>query len=280
MTRPRSNIASATILICSLALIAGAAVNTAFGKGNNQTIRIFFPDGVPAGTQGQIEVDVRRWHSDEIETLTLQVPVADDPAPTVTFGPSIGNTITGRVGEALDLPFTISDPGMNNLVVEYLLDGEVLAADPVKAGITPIELGSTVQGSLPFVGVQSDGGYGEDYMFGGAYYSFTLPADLYVRFDMFYENNGGYSGYDITGVVYIFRNDGDLTADDYETSEYVGSGGGNVFLDQGNYIFVLVASENETSIEGLINGEPYACEFICPQQDILFELSIFSFLPG
>lgn len=263
-----------------VALTVVLVIESAVAMENNQTIRVILPDGVPPGVQGLIEVDVRRWHSDEIETLTLQVPVADDPAPTVTFGSSIGNTITGRVGEALDLPFTISDPGMNNLVVEYLLDGEVLAADPVKAGITPIELGSTVQGSLPFVGVQSDGGYGEDYMFGGAYYSFTLPADLYVRFDMFYENNGGYSGYDITGVVYIFRNDGDLTADDYETSEYVGSGGGNVFLDQGNYIFVLVASENETSIEGLINGEPYACEFICPQQDILFELSIFSFLPG
>lgn len=258
-------------------LAAGIAVSPVFAEGNNQTIRVLLPNGVPPGAQGQIEVDVRRWRSDEIETLTLEVPVVTDPAPMVTFDPSIGNTITGRVGEPLDIPFTIADPGMNNLVVEYLLNGEVLTADPVGTGITPIELESTVQGVLPFIGVQSDGGYGEDYMFGGAYYSFSLPDDQYVGFNVFYENNGGYSGYDITGVVHIYRNDGDLTVDDYETSRYVGFGGGEVFLEQGDYVFVLVASENEILIESLANGEPYACEFICPQENIQFELSIFTF---
>ena len=92
---------------------------------------------MPADTQGAIEVDFRYWRADQITTLSTQVPVQPDPAPSVVFDSGVPDTLSYQVGEALHLPFTLTDPGLNRLTVEYLIDGKLLTTEAPDFLIAP-----------------------------------------------------------------------------------------------------------------------------------------------
>ncbi|HEY3487887.1 MAG TPA: hypothetical protein VGL10_07465, partial [Gammaproteobacteria bacterium] len=229
------------------------------------TIQVLFPDGVPLDTVGQLEVDFRSWRADEITTAALQVPVIADPAPQISFDLSLGDTINAVVGEALDIPFMLDDPGRNNLIVEYLLDGEVLQANNYR----PLALNVPAQGLLKLETVISSGGYGDDTLFNAAYYSLHLPQAQEFVFDLSYDSNNG----DIAGSIYIYRDDGELTLDDAithlngvtERNEYL-------TLPAGDYVIVVVPNDDDSLDETIIAREALSCNWDCPQADIPFEL--------
>ena len=231
----------------------------------NHNIHIVFPDGVPLSAQGQIEVDIRTWRSEETTTLTMQVPVLDDPAPQVTFDPLLGDTLNLQVGEALKLPLTITDPGHNTLRVEYLLNGIPLQTQP-QTLFPLLEPGVEINGSLQYAG---------NGVYNAAYYSLVLEQETEITIQSF---NTGVLG----DVLYIFRDDGDLTVDDLVGDFYPFlHEGDSITLPSGNFIVVLTHFYIETNYDQRLNEivgqQPVSCDAsstYCPEANLDYTLLI------
>ena len=112
-----------------LAALAGAALLLSTGRSHGQ-LGIPLPDAEPD-----------RWGT----TLAVTLPLQLDPQPQVTFPADLPDTLELTVGQALDIPFSLQDPGMNPIGVQYLLDGEPLQ---VRRPFPVLEQGRTVQGSV------------------------------------------------------------------------------------------------------------------------------------
>jgi len=117
---------------------------------------IFWDDG-PDGGDGHEEWDLTAtlggdelWYTDDLVgewsdgdgygaisatmkygDTAITVPVEPDPQPVVEIGPGLPETINLEVGQALDIPLTLSDPGHNTIGVQYVLDAdsEIIAGE-------------------------------------------------------------------------------------------------------------------------------------------------------
>jgi hypothetical protein len=89
-------------------------------------IHISFIQGVPDNIQGMISVTMDTLGAEEETVVEVQVPVEIDPQTVAIVDPAMPDSLDMQVGEALDIPLTIQDPGFNNVEVQYLLDGELL----------------------------------------------------------------------------------------------------------------------------------------------------------
>jgi len=89
-------------------------------------LRITYADGVPANALGQVTVGLEVWGHSLEQLHVVEVPVETDPIPTVEIDPGQPSTIDLKVGQALDIPISVSDAGRNYIGLQYVLDGTPL----------------------------------------------------------------------------------------------------------------------------------------------------------
>ena len=166
---------------------------------------VVWPNGVPADIEGLLEVDVYNAVDDSYETLEFQIPVQPDPQADVQLKAGQPTTLNLKVGQALEVPLQVTDPGMNPLKVEYLLNGV-----PLENRYSPypeIQIGQSIEGTFS----TSTDGYG----------NIQAPVQLYrltVSEDKTIGANSAlhvdYDGYP-PGYIYLFRDDGNPDETDY-----------------------------------------------------------------
>lgn len=103
------------------------------------SLELSSPNGVPAQSNGELEIRYTGALDGEVKTEILTVPVNSDPDAVIVVDPSVPDTLQLKVGEPIQVPINIEDPGLNDIRVEYLLDGELLEAPRKSTAANPCE---------------------------------------------------------------------------------------------------------------------------------------------
>ena len=193
--------------------------------------------------------------------------MTDDPAPLVTFDPSVGDTLNARVGEALDIPFDVVDPGHNRLEVEYFLNDQLLlpnSGGDAEPKFTPIELDRGRGGTQP--GVFSELGNVRP-----VFFTLNIPTEQAVILNEVGENSAPFM------KAYIFREDTELGEDDFvAVLSAIDTRGVN--LSAGLYTVAIVFDPSSSSsnlypsVSSVVANEIYQCGS-CGLSDVYYEFA-------
>jgi len=145
-----------------------------------------------------IRVDIKYGVS--VPDIASLRDILPDPDAIITVDPSVPDSMVKEVGEALEIPLSIVDPGQNTQVIEYLLDGEPLSQT------RPIVVQDFELGDFTLETIDSNSNeHRPIFMRYNANILNTLLIDRDVTLEM-----------SCCGVsAYTFIDDGDLTADDF-----------------------------------------------------------------
>ncbi|HEY9198692.1 MAG TPA: Ig-like domain repeat protein [Gammaproteobacteria bacterium] len=204
----------------------------------DKTFLLALPAGVAETVNGALSLTLNVRGSNEPLTVDVQIPVYDDPQPTVTFDAAQPTTIELQSGQAIELPVTATDPGKNTLSVRYLLDGVPLTT---ALPHTPLTVGEPVTGALSSRPVDQNGTFNVAY----DYYSFEVTAPGDYQFDLDMGCNYRYG--------YVFVDDGQLDYDDLYDS-FAECDGTVLMLEPGRYIVAVADNMWTNSPETAVAG--------------------------
>ncbi|MFC1749395.1 hypothetical protein ACFL2V_11385 [Pseudomonadota bacterium] len=182
------------------------------------------PQGIPDDVVGDLTVIVGVWGEAAERVIELSLPAVNDPVPVATFTPDQSSTIDLQVGQVIDIPMTIEDPGMNHLSVQYLLDGE-----PLK---NTLVFDTTVVSSLRSHWV----GGNDVHRVGFNSYALEVLSTSDVQMELLPEGDFETACYGLAAGVYV--DDGDLSNDDYKGRVY-SCESQTMSLEAGSYIVVV-----------------------------------------